>query len=166
MTDHDSWQENKAQHIALSAVAAEAYDEIYEKANFATGSSMRYEVEIIDRFIKEAPSQTYAVDLGCGTGRDSRIIAQHFSQVYTCDFSPDMIRVAERHKLTRRMGNVRFEVRDIEDGPLPLADNPVAFLNTGFGMASFVKNVDALFREVRRVLQPRGLAIFSFYNFN
>src|SRR5579884_2060889 len=62
------------------------------------------------------------------------------------------------------MGNVRFEDRVVEDGPLPLADGSVAFLNTGFGMASFVKNVDSLFREVRRVLQPKGVAIFSFYN--
>ena len=164
MKDHENWQEHKAQHLALSAVAAEAYDEIYEKANFATGSYMRYEIEVIDRFIKEAPSRTYAVDLGCGTGRDSRILSNHFSQVYACDFSPEMIRVAEKHKINRRMGNVRFEVRDVEDGPLPLADGSVAFLNTGFGMASFVKNVDSLFREVRRVLQPKGIAIFSFYN--
>src|SRR5579871_5418819 len=164
MKTHDAWDANKAEHLALSAVAAEAYDEIYEKANFATGSYMRYEIEVIDRFVKESPSHTFAADLGCGTGRDSRILSHHFSQVYACDFSPDMIRVAERQKLARRMGNVRFEVRDIEDGPLPLADGSVAFLNTGFGMASFVKNIDSLFREVRRVLQPKGIAIFSFYN--
>lgn len=164
MTGADLWSQRKQDHLALSAAAAEAYDELYEQANFATGSYMRYELEVIDRFIRDAPSTTFAADLGCGTGRDSYVLSKHFSQVYACDFSKDMIRVSERNKLLKRMGNVRFEVLDIEDGPLPLADSSVAFLNTGFGMASFVKNIDYLFREVRRVLQPSGIALFSFYN--
>lgn len=163
-TYDDKWQERKNNHLALSNAAAEVYDEIYEQANFATGSYMRYELEVIERFIQHSHSRTFAVDLGCGTGRDSYILSKYFDQVYACDFSSEMIRVAEKNKLVKRMGNVRFEIRDIEDGPLPLSDNSVSFLNTGFGMASFVKNIDSLFREVRRVLQPRGIAIFSFYN--
>jgi len=158
------WEEGKQAHIALSAAAAEKYDELYEKANFATGSYMRYELETIEKYIKESPTTELAIDLGCGTGRDSFIIAKHFSQVYAYDFSEDMIRVANKNKLAKRAGNVYFEARDIEDGRLPLGNEVVSFVNTAFGMGSFVKSPETLFREIRRILVPRGIAIFSFYN--
>lgn len=162
----DNWEKGKKAHLALSAAAAEHYDEIYEHSNFATGSYMRYELEVIEKYLKESPAYDLAVDLGCGTGRDSFIIARHFSQVYAYDFSEDMIKVANRNKLTKHAGNILFEARDIEDGPLPLRNESVAFVNTAFGMGSFVKTPETLFREIRRILQPRGIAIFSFYNHN
>lgn len=160
----DNWQKNKEEHLALSAAAADQYDELYEHANFATGSYMRYELETIERFIPYSPSLALAVDLGCGTGRDSFLLAKHFGQVYAYDFSIDMIRVANRNKLKKRAGNVLFEAQDIEDGPLPLANDSVSLVNTAFGMGSFIRKPEVLFREVRRILQPRGIALFSFYN--
>lgn len=160
----DKWQERKKEHFALSEAAAESYDELYEQSNFATGSYMKYELETIERFIPQAPSRSLAVDLGCGTGRDSFFLAHHFNQLYGYDFSPEMIRVAERNKLKKGIGNVAFQVLDLEDNPLPLRNGSVSFVNTAFGMGSFVRNPESLFREVRRILQPRGIALFSFYN--
>lgn len=160
------WTDGKAAHIKLSDAVADQYDEIYEDSNFATGSYMRYELDTISRFAPDAPQNTIAVDLGCGTGRDSFHLCRHFQQVYGYDFSPEMIRVANSSKLSRRAGNVAFEVRDIEDGALPLEDDSIALVNTAFGMGSFVHSPEQLFREVRRVLMPRGIALFSFYNAN
>src|SRR5690349_1685342 len=122
----DIWKTHKEEHLALSAAAADKYDEIYEHANFATGSYMRYELEVIEKSIQEAPSLSLAIDLGCGTGRDSFALSKHFVQVYAYDFSPEMIRVANKNKMLRRAGNVLFEARDIEDGALPLADGCVS----------------------------------------
>lgn len=141
------WQEGKAEHLALSNAVAEAYDALYENANFATGSYMRYEIETIEGVIPQAPSRSLAIDLGCGTGRDSFVLARHFQQVYGYDFSPEMIRVAGTNKLSRGIGNVGFEVLDIEDSPLPLRTGSVCFVNTAFGMGSFVRNPESLFRE-------------------
>ena len=59
----DKWKSNKEEHLKLSAAAAEKYDELYEKANFATGSYMRYEIETVKRFISQAPSNCIALDL-------------------------------------------------------------------------------------------------------
>lgn len=164
MTTGDSWAEHKAEHLALSAAAADRYDDVYEKANFATGSYMRYEMETISRLTRLAPSQSLALDLGCGTGRDSFLLARDFSQVYAYDFSPEMIRVANANKIRQRAGNVLFDVLDVERDPLPIVSDSVAFINSAFGMGSFVGNLEQLFREVRRALQPGGVALFSFYN--
>lgn len=158
------WKKAKAEHLALSAAAAEVYDELYEAANFATGSYMRYELETIGKYVREAPELSLAVDLGCGTGRDSFFLARYFDQVFGYDFSPEMIRVATKHKLLKRIGNVLLEVLDVEEALLPLSDNAVSLVNTGFGMGSFIVNPERFFREVRRILRPKGIAIFSFYN--
>lgn len=163
-TNQPSWDHLKESHKALSAAAAEHYDELYEHANFATGSYMRYEIERIRRFMPQAPSRKIAVDLGCGTGRDSFILSKQFDQVYAYDFSPEMVTVADRKKIHGRLGNVLFEVKDVEIEAIPLRDESVAFINTGFGMGSFVKEPERLFREIRRLLEPGGYVIFSFYN--
>lgn len=165
MGDQDeSWERDKKRHLALSAAAADRYDEIYEQANFATGNYMRYEIETVQKAISLAPRKTTAVDLGCGTGRASVVLAKHFDHVYAYDFSAEMIEVATRRKLGNNFGNILFEQRDVEKGSLPLPSDSVALVNTGFGMGSFVKDLPALFREIRRVLVSRGIAVFSFYN--
>ncbi|PBC96182.1 prolyl-tRNA editing enzyme YbaK/EbsC (Cys-tRNA(Pro) deacylase) [Streptomyces sp. Ag82_O1-15] len=158
------WQTGRAEHLQLSQAAAEHYDELYADSNFATGSYMDYEVRVLEKWLKEAPDQELAVDLGCGTGRDSFVLAKRFDQVFAYDFAPNMISVAIRRKLRRSVGNVLFEVADVDRDPLEVPPGSVSIVNSAFGMGSFVENLDQFFREVRRVLKPQGIAIFSFYN--
>jgi len=160
----ENWKEKKEEHLKLSAAAADKYDELYEATNFATGSYMNYEIETIKKFITEVPSRSIALDLGCGTGRGCFYLSKFFDKVYGYDFSPEMILVCNKNKLSKRKGNVSFEIRDIEEQELPWENNTIPFVNTAFGMGSFFENVENLFREVKRVLQPKGIAIFSFYN--
>lgn len=161
---NDKWKLNKEEHLKLSAAAAEKYDDIYEKANFATGSYMQYELATVRRFIDQVPSKDIALDLGCGTGRDSFYLSKYFDQVYGYDFSPEMILFAEKNKINNRVGNASFNELDIEERELPWEPNSIPFINTAFGMGSFVQNLEQLYREVKRVLRPGGIAIFSFYN--
>ena len=158
------WEERKEQHRRLSAAAAEKYDEIYESANFATGSYMQFEIDKIRELVGQASSNDLAVDLGCGTGRTTFELAKTFRQVYACDLSPEMIEVATAKKHQKMTGNVSFEVRDVEQLQVPLRDSTVSFINTGFGMGSFIQDLGSLFREIRRLLEPGGLAVFSFYS--
>jgi ubiquinone/menaquinone biosynthesis C-methylase UbiE/prolyl-tRNA editing enzyme YbaK/EbsC (Cys-tRNA(Pro) deacylase) len=161
----NNWQSKKEAHKALSEVAAAKYDELYESANFATGSYMRYEAEIIKQWVEKSPLPRHlAIDLGCGTGRDTVILSKHFEQVFGYDFSPAMISCAQKRKLSNQLGNILFEVLDVENNMLPVDAASVGLVNTAFGMGSFVQHPDKLFREVRRVLVPGGIAIFSFYN--
>ncbi len=123
----NKWKSNKEEHLKLSAEAAKQYDELYENSNFATGSYMRYELETVKRFISQAPSKSIALDLGCGTGRDSFYLYKHFQQIYGYDFSPEMIFYAEKNKLHKRVGNVSFEVLDVEERELPWQNNTWIF---------------------------------------
>lgn len=159
-----NWKENKIKHFNLSEQYASEYDENYAQSNYATGSYMEYELSTIQRFAKEAPSNYLALDLGCGTGRDSFLLTKFFEQVIGYDFSPNMIKTANYNKLSKQIGNVSFYVSDIEDGLAEIQDGSVPFVNTAFGMGSFVSDIQKLCAEIKRVLMPQGVSIFSFYN--
>jgi len=160
------WNAHKDAHLALSAEAAEKYDELYEASNYATGIYMRYELDIINKHVKQLNNKNTALVLGSGTGRECFHIAKDFEQVFGYDFAPEMVEKANRTKTFKEVKNVDFEVLDVDQNPLPHADNSVNFVNSAFGMGSFVLDPERLFAEVSRVLQPGGQAIFSFYNSN
>ncbi len=160
----DLWNAHKDVHRALSAEAAEKYDELYEVSNYATGLYMRYELDLINKFITHLPDRNTAIVLGSGTGRECFHVAKDFQQVFGYDFAPEMIEVANRTKADKDAQNTFFEVLDVDTNPLPHADNSVSYVNSAFGMGSFVLDPEQLFAEVSRVLEPGGKAIFSFYN--
>lgn len=161
------WDAGKKQHLELSDKAAQKYDELYADSNFATGSYMKYELEVVDRAITflDKNRRRLALDLGCGTGRDAFHFHKVFQQVRGYDFSSGMINIAQAKKLTKAAGNVQFIVRDLEVDRLTDVNNAsVTFINSGFGMGSFVQELSLLLREVKRVLEPGGIFVVSFYN--
>lgn len=167
--DHNEkeWEEGKKQHIKLSDTAAERYDDNYAETNFATGSYMNYELEVVAKGVDllEEHRRNLALDLGCGTGRDTFHLHKYFKQVRGYDFSEGMIRVAESHKLSKAAGNVRFIVRDLEVDLLSDLDaTSVDYISSSFGMGSFIKATQPFLRDVKRVLKPGGVFIVSFYN--
>src|SRR4051812_4803924 len=116
MTDNDDgggWRSGKRRHQTLSDNAASHYDAIYGTANFATSMYMRYELEVIAEAEKLASTHDIALDLGCGTGRDTTELSKYFAQVYGYDFSEAMISVANANKYRGSIGNVSFAVADI-----------------------------------------------------
>lgn len=167
METSDNWSIGKQRHKQLSDKAAENYDSLYASSNFATGSYMDYELQVITRAVDliDKNNRRIALDLGCGTGRDSLHFHKHFVQVRGFDFSPEMIRIAQKKKLQKTAGNVQFILRDLEEDLLTdIADSSIIFVNSGFGMGSFLSELSPILREVKRVLEPGGIFVISFYN--
>lgn len=163
----DSWLIGKQHHKELSDKAAEKYDDLYAASNFATGSYMEYELDVINRAtgLIDKNNRRIALDLGCGTGRDAFHFHRHFGQVRGFDFSSEMIKVAQRKKLHKAAGNVQFVLRDLEEDLLTdIADSSITFVNSGFGMGSFLRELSPILREVKRILEPSGVFVVSFYN--
>lgn len=160
----EDWEQGKRAHIELSDQAAERYDEVYAKANYATASYMDYELKRLKELVQSSPDKSIAVDLGCGTGRHSFILAQEFEQVYGYDISSGMINAAIRNKSARGVGNVSFEVQDVEMALPSIGEGRAALVSCSFGMGSFIRDLPTLFKTVRMLLKPRGVAAFSWYN--
>lgn len=163
-TDIQRWRSGKQRHRTLSENAAPHYDAIYGSANFATSMYMRYELEVIADAEKLATTHEIALDLGCGTGRDSFELSKYFGQVYGYDFSESMISVANANKYRGSIGNASFAVADVELGLPGVPEEHACLVNSAFGMGSFIEDIDLFFQTVRRILKPKGIAIFSFYN--
>lgn len=164
MSEDNDWEIGKQEHIRLSDAAAEIYDSEYESANFATASYMNYEIDQLKSLIKKAPKRQIAVDLGCGTGRHSFILAQHFSAVYAYDISRNMVDVANKSKMERGQGNVLFAEADVEQEVPSIGEGLADLVSCSFGMGSFVRDLPTLFKTVRLLLKPGGVAAFSWYN--
>jgi demethylmenaquinone methyltransferase/2-methoxy-6-polyprenyl-1,4-benzoquinol methylase len=100
-----------------------------------------------------------ALDLACGTGDISLLLAQHGARVVGLDITPEMITLARRKALahqgpgTRDEGPVRFLLGDMLALPFPA--RTFDLVTTGYGIRN-VPDLPASLREVWRVLRPGG----------
>jgi malonyl-CoA O-methyltransferase len=107
-------------------------------------------------FFKLKPA--VVVDLGAGTGRLTGELRRRYkrSTVVAFDIAPGMLRESRKHMgLFRRFERVCGDVRR-----LPFADASVDIAVSNL-MLQWCDDLDAAFREVRRVLKPDGLFTFT-----
>jgi ubiquinone/menaquinone biosynthesis C-methylase UbiE len=106
------------------------------------------------RLLSHVPARCRrALEIGCGTGSFSRLLAGRAESVLAVDLSPQMIRLArERSKLHP---NVEFVAGDVMTYPLP--DNQfdcIATLTTLHHLP-----IKAVLRKVRKAMRPGGVFV-------
>jgi ubiquinone/menaquinone biosynthesis C-methylase UbiE len=101
--------------------------------------------------LKQLPTKGNTVlDIGCGTGEFSRLLAQRFDIVVAIDLSPKMIEVAKQRSQHYR--NIDFQVADILQWRFPLEQfEAIASIATFHHLA--VKN---LLPNLKAALKPGG----------
>ncbi len=102
------------------------------------------------------------LDLGCGTGRWSEALARRYrkAEILSLDLAPGMVAEARRRMSAwqRRFGRRRLLCADAE--ALPLADDSIDMIFSNATL-QWCQELDTLFRELRRVLRPGGVAMFT-----
>jgi SAM-dependent methyltransferase len=73
-------------------------------------------VESIEKFIKLLPSKAKIIDIGCGSGRDTKIFTHAGVDVLGIDFSSSLIEIAKMYAPL-----AKFQLMDIEAMSLPSA---------------------------------------------
>ena len=113
--------------------------------------------QMIERLEWIAFTPDTVLDLGCGTGHGAVALAARWpkARVIAADFSPDMLREAERLDAAGRIHTLCAEAESL---PLPDASVDLVFSNL---MLPWCDDIDAVFVEVARVLKPRGLLSFT-----
>jgi SAM-dependent methyltransferase len=112
---------------------------------------------LLNRFAEEVGGRGTVGDLGCGPGHIARYLHDKGVRTVGIDLSPEMVRWAARSNpgLDFRVGDLRS--LDLPDASLA---GIVAFYSVIHLEAA---ELDAAFREFRRVLMPRGVLLVSFH---
>jgi ubiquinone/menaquinone biosynthesis C-methylase UbiE len=110
---------------------------------------------LVERLIGPVGGLT-VLDLGCGTGRHAVRLAAAGATVHAIDFSEAML---ARGRAKPGADRVTFRAHDLAE-PLPFAGGAFDLIVCGL-VIDHIRDLDALFREVRRVLRPAGSAVVS-----
>lgn len=97
------------------------------------------------------------LDVGCGTGWLSIILAKRGAQVHGFDISPESIQVArQRAKVNEVQNKVSFKVKSFYD-----IDYEDEYFDLAIGCAILHHvNIDKIIEPLRRVLKPEAKAVF------
>ena len=139
--------------------AAETYDTAAELQSVVR-------TELLHRVRELRLDPRVVLDLGAGTGAATPLLKSMFPQALVCalDISPGMLRRAalrigwlDRHLPWRRG---RFECVGADALRLPFADGSIEVVFSSL-MLQWCAPLDAALAEIRRVLAPRGVFLFS-----
>lgn len=104
----------------------------------------------------DIPHSARILDLGCGAGLDSLLLAQRLNgsgMVLGVDFSSPMLDRARRSATEMRLQNVHFCHADAERLPLPNGTFDAAITN---GIFNLNPARQAIFHELARTIRPGG----------
>ena len=132
------------------------YDAIYAEKDY------RAECDNLERLFKEfSPAPVKSIlDLGCGTGGHSLLLAQRGYEVTGVDRSEPMLAIA-RAKAAQNGGAVRFVESDVRSVYLDARFDAVIAM---FAVVSYLtrdEDLRAAFTAVHRHLKPTGLFYFD-----
>jgi demethylmenaquinone methyltransferase/2-methoxy-6-polyprenyl-1,4-benzoquinol methylase len=115
---------------------------------------------LVTRLPRDAGDAVRALDLACGTGDLSLLLARRFpaGQVEGLDLSPAMLARARRR---RGAGSIRFRLGDL--GRLPYPAESFRLVTGGYALRN-APDLRQCLREVFRVLSPGGTAAFLDFN--
>jgi SAM-dependent methyltransferase len=115
-----------------------------------------FDREFLDRFAKTAPSGE-VLDLGCGPGHVGKYLHEQRVPIRGLDISAEMVRLAKDLNPA-----LEFEQGDMRDLPFP--DEAFAGVVAFYSIIHLDSTeLEPVFHEMHRVLQPGGLLAVSFH---
>lgn len=113
--------------------------------------------ELLDRFAGEVRDHGRVCDMGCGPGHVARYLRDAKVDVFGLDLSPGMLEQAQKLN-----SDIPFHEGDML--ALDLPDGSLAGIAAFYAIVNLPKeSLEQVFREMHRVLQPRGLLLLAFH---
>lgn len=107
------------------------------------------------------PSRQNALDFGCGVGRLTLALGEHFDHVHGVDIAPRMIAAAEQFKQGTSASNCTFHLNQQDDLRL-FEDDSFDFVLTVIVLQHMEPRFTMNYiREFIRVLKPDGICVFQ-----
>uniref|UniRef100_A0A8D0HJT3 Methyltransferase type 11 domain-containing protein n=1 Tax=Sphenodon punctatus TaxID=8508 RepID=A0A8D0HJT3_SPHPU len=150
----------KRKVLVFSNMASRLFEErdhaaFYQKYRFSPCEELQ---SLVFSYLEEkkVSSLQLAVDVGCGTGQSTKVLASRFDKVVGLDVSEAQI---EEARQTHHPPNVSYIVCPAEE--LPFEDASVDLV-TAFVAAHWF-DIKRFMKELERVLKPHGCVVLSTY---
>ncbi len=135
-----------------------SFDKAAKTYDAASGVAAEIRNRLLERldFVKLQPK--VVLDLGAGTGHASKALKHRYrsAEVVALDLSPAMLVEADKRQSWLR----RFHRVAADAHRLPIKDGSAQLVFSNL-MLEWCHDPDAVFQEIRRVLQPGGLLTFA-----
>ena len=136
---------------------SKVYDILYKKKNYIK------EFNLIHNKIKKYKKDSKSIlELGCGTGQYSKLLAKKKYSVIAVDRSLSMLKLAK--KKCKNIKGLKFIKKDLLKFSYPKKFDVVTSL---FDVVSYINNKNGLsnfFNNSRKNLKDKGILIFDFWN--
>lgn len=130
------------------------------EAFFSTGRKEVEEILVEARALGYPLRGCKALDFGCGVGRVTRALAEHFSECYGVDISEEMIKLAKQ--LNRHKSQCSFTVNTADDLKVfPGNYFDLVYSNIVLQHLPDRRQIRSYISEFMRVVAPGGLVIFQ-----
>ena len=119
------------------------------------GQGNIYIHDLMYREFMVAVDNKIALDIACGCGMGTKMLAERASKVHAYDISEESIAFAKEYY---NLDNIEYKVGDIRD--IPEEDN---FFDTAISIETFehVIEIEKIIDEIHRVLKPNGIWCFT-----
>ncbi|XP_037542254.1 putative methyltransferase DDB_G0268948 [Nematolebias whitei] len=116
--------------------------------------------QVLDFLQKQGGEFELAVDVGCGSGQGTLLLAKHFASVVGTDVSPAQLELALQHA---HKPNITYSRQCVAE-ELPFTDSSVDLVTAMSAFHWFDR--PRFLQEVHRVLKPRGCLALLNYTLN
>jgi malonyl-CoA O-methyltransferase len=139
-------------------LARKAFSKAADKYELASALQQEVETRLLERLDLVRLKPKRVLDLGCGTGRGSHALLARYpkTQLVSQDIALGML--GHARKRGRWLRRPICVCADAEHLPFPDKHFDLVFSNL---MLQWCTDIDAVFREVQRVLKPGGLLMFT-----
>jgi len=139
----------------------DAYVSSYER-NYHN-PEIAYMRKVEDRYILSTRPRGLVLDIGCGTGRQSLMLAELGCQVFSLDISPGMLHETRRRALEKDLAD-RLELVRASAEMLPFREEIFHRAYSLFGALNHVLSLRRALREMNRVLRGGGTTLTTLLN--
>ena len=126
----------------------------FDRIALLSNDNWNHNVHYHDYLICQLPERCQQVlEIGCGTGRFSRLLAQRCEKLIAIDLAPQMIRLAQ--ECSKEYLNIEFVLRDVMAYDFPANQfDCIATLTTLHHLPT-----EIMLRRIREALKPGGVFV-------
>ena len=138
----------------------------FEKAALSYDAAAVLQQEVANRLVERMDMMTMQpvsiLDVGSGTGFVSHLLAARYpkAKITAVDLAINMLKQARSKRSFKQRWNKRFNYVNAEVENLPFADASVELVISSLTL-QWCQDLPKVFSEIRRVLAPGGLLLFS-----